>query len=49
MTLLDGGSSGSGTMEVCCMVVDFEIARQAIQKDLAETEFSDYSRIYQEQ
>lgn len=30
----DGGSIGSGTMEVCCIVVDFEIARQVIEKDL---------------
>ncbi|MHC4743698.1 MAG: hypothetical protein ACYS8Z_17415 [Planctomycetota bacterium] len=45
----DGCSIGSGTMEVCCMVVDFESAREVINKDLAETEFSDYSRIYREE
>jgi len=28
----DGGSIGSGTMEVCCFVVDFETARQVIEK-----------------
>jgi hypothetical protein len=44
----DGGSIGSGTMEVCCFVVDFEIARQVIERDLAGTEFGDYSRIFDE-
>ena len=42
----DGGSIGSGTMEVCCIVVDFEIAKKVIEQDLKNTEFSDYSRIY---
>ncbi|HEY1717808.1 MAG TPA: hypothetical protein VGH42_05860, partial [Verrucomicrobiae bacterium] len=28
--LCDGGSIGSGTMEVCCYVVDFQIAKDAI-------------------
>ena len=45
----DGGSIGSGTMEVCCLVVDVEIAKKVIQKDLAKTEFSDYSRIFEEE
>ena len=44
----DGGSCGSGTMEVCCFVVDFEIARSLIVKDLEGTQFSDYTRIYRE-
>lgn len=44
----DGGSTGSGTMEVCAFVVDFEIAKSIIEKDLADTEFADYSRIYDE-
>lgn len=44
----DGGSSGSGTMEVCAFVVDFEIAKLVIERDLVDTEFSDYSRIYDE-
>jgi hypothetical protein len=44
----DGGSIGSGTMEVCCFVADFEIARGAIERDLAGTEFADYTRIYEE-
>jgi len=44
----DGGSIGSGTMEVCCFVVDFELAKKVIEKDLLDTEFSDYIRIYYE-
>jgi hypothetical protein len=44
----DGGSIGSGTMEVCCFVVDFEIARKVIEQDLKNSDFSDYSRIYLE-
>ena len=44
----DGGSIGSGTMEVCCFVVDFEIARRVIEEDLKKTKFADYSRIYDE-
>jgi hypothetical protein len=44
----DGGSIGSGTMEVCCFVVDFEIAKRIIEADLKETEFADFTRIYQE-
>ena len=44
----DGGSIGSGTMEVCCMVVDSEIAKRVIAEDLKGTEFADYSRIYEE-
>ena len=44
----DGGSIGSGTMEACCYVVDFEIAKNVLTKDLAGTRFSDYTRIYDE-
>jgi len=44
----DGGSIGSGTMEVCCFVVDFEAAKDAIEKDLAGTDFADFTRIYDE-
>jgi hypothetical protein len=44
----DGGSIGSGTMEVCCMVVDFVIAKEVIAKDLINTEFSDYLTIFDE-
>ena len=44
----DGGSIGSGTMEVCCFVVDFEAARKVIAEDLAGTKFGNYTRIYDE-
>jgi hypothetical protein len=44
----DGGSIGSGTMEVCCYVVDFETAKRVIEKDLEGTKFADCSRIYHE-
>ena len=44
----DGGSIGGGTMEVCNFVVDFELAKSVIERDLAGTEFADYSRIYDE-
>ncbi len=44
----DGGSIGSGTMEVCCFVVDFEIAKKIIVKELRETEFSNFTRIHRE-
>jgi hypothetical protein len=44
----NGGSIGSGTMEVCNYVVDFEIAKSVIEKDLAETELSNYTRIFVE-
>jgi len=42
----DGGSIGSGTMEVGCVVVDFDIAKKVIENSLANTEFSNYSRIF---
>jgi len=44
----DGGSIGSGTMEVCCLVADFEVAHRVIEADLSGTEFANYSRIYRE-
>jgi hypothetical protein len=44
----DGGSIGSGSMEVCCMVVDTDIATRVIEDDLKNTEYADYSRIYEE-
>jgi hypothetical protein len=44
----DGGSIGSGTMEVCNYVVDFETAKSVIENDLADTEFSDFTRIFDE-
>ena len=44
----DGGSIGSGSMEACCYVVDFDKARRVIETDLKGTEFENYSRIYDE-
>lgn len=44
----DGGSIGIGTMEVCNFVVDFELAKKVIAADLLGTEFSNYTRIYDE-
>jgi len=44
----DGGSIGSGTMEVCNFVVDFEIAKSVIEKALRGTEFENYTRIFDE-
>ncbi len=43
----DGGSIGSGTMEIGCLVVDFEIAQRVIEAALAESAFPRFSRIYQ--
>ncbi len=45
----DGGSIGSGTMEVFNFVVDFEVAKQVIENDLKGTEFENYTRIYDEE
>ena len=44
----DGGSIGSGTMEICCFVVDFAIALRVIEADLKDTPFGDYARIHRE-
>ncbi|XAL99893.1 hypothetical protein OT109_00615 [Phycisphaeraceae bacterium D3-23] len=44
----DGGSIGSDTMEVCCYVVDFEVAKRVIEANLADSQFSDFNRIYDE-
>jgi len=44
----DGGSIGSGTMEVCNFVIDFNKAKKVIEDDLKDTEFANYSRIYLE-
>ncbi len=44
----DGGSIGSGTMEVCNFVVDFEVAKKVIEEKLKNSEFSNYTRIYDE-
>jgi hypothetical protein len=42
----DGGSIGSGTMEACFFVVDYELAKGFIANNLQGTRFDDYSRIY---
>ncbi|WPU97635.1 hypothetical protein SNE26_16535 [Mucilaginibacter sp. cycad4] len=44
----DGGSIGSGTMEVCCFVIDFNLAKTVIERSLQDTEFANYMRIYDE-
>ena len=44
----DGRSIGSGTMEVCTLVVDCEVAKKVVARDLGSTELSDYSRICDE-
>ncbi len=44
----DGGSVGSDTMEACCFVVDFSIAKAVIEADLTGSEFENYTRIYNE-
>ena len=44
----DGGSIGSGTMEVACFVVDYETARCVVENDFEGTEFANYTRIYNE-
>ncbi|GAA4335873.1 hypothetical protein GCM10023149_44160 [Mucilaginibacter gynuensis] len=44
----DGGSIGSGTMEVCCLVVDFDVAKHVIGQALKDTEFANYTRIFDE-
>lgn len=45
----DGGSIGSGTMEVCNFVVDFEIAKAIIEKGIKGSEFENFTRIYDEE
>ncbi|MFT3794304.1 hypothetical protein [Flavobacterium sp.] len=42
----DGGSMGSGTMEICCLVVDFDTAKRVIEENLKATEFGNYTRIF---
>ncbi|HYQ27333.1 MAG TPA: hypothetical protein VER04_08935 [Polyangiaceae bacterium] len=42
----EGGKIGDGTMAVCCLVVDFELARRLIVADLAGSAFGDYSGIF---
>lgn len=42
---VDGGSIGSGTMEVGCYVVDAELGRRVIEADLRGSEFEDFSEL----
>lgn len=44
----EGGSVGSGAMDVRCSVVDFELAKRVIQADLAGTLFANYGAILDE-
>ena len=44
----DGGSIGNGTMEVLCFVVSFDIAKNIIESELKNTEFSNYTKIFEE-
>ncbi|RYF92224.1 MAG: hypothetical protein EON95_13100 [Caulobacteraceae bacterium] len=39
----DGGSSGSGSMEAVCLVVDYAIAAKAIARDLTSSPFNDFT------
>lgn len=48
MGTCDGGSIGSGSMEVFSYVVDFELAKRIVEKELAGTEFADYTRVFSE-
>ena len=42
---VDGGSIGSGTMEVFCFVVDPKVAAEVVEVDLRGTEYEDYAGI----
>jgi hypothetical protein len=42
----DGGSTGSGTMEIFCIVVDFELAKTSLSRELSRSPFSGFQRIY---
>lgn len=42
---VDGNSYWTGTMEVCCLVIDYNLAIQLIQNDLVNTDFDDYLSI----
>lgn len=44
----EGGDTGSDKMNVACFVVDYDLAAHTIEAVLKDTEFGDYSRIYQE-
>ncbi|MCB9164519.1 MAG: hypothetical protein H6592_08810 [Flavobacteriales bacterium] len=42
---VDGGSIGSGTMEIDCLVIDFDIAERVIRGYLLEEGFTDFKEI----
>jgi hypothetical protein len=42
----DGFSIGSGSMEVFCFVVDFEVAKRVVVADLRKTQFRNHRRIF---
>ena len=44
----DGGEAGPDMINAACFVVDFNLAKSVIEDALKDTEFDDYSRIYQE-
>jgi hypothetical protein len=44
----DGGSIGSGTMEVACPVVRYDLAEKVVGDALAGSEFAGFKRIYRE-
>jgi hypothetical protein len=46
--ILDGGSIGSGTMEVALLVVDFGIAKAALEARTVGTELAGFTRIYRD-
>jgi hypothetical protein len=44
----DGGSIGSGTLEAACLVVDYDVAAEALARELKASPYAGYSRIYRE-
>lgn len=43
---VDGGTIRDGSLEIVCVVVDFEIAKKMIEQDLKGTPFRDYLSIH---
>jgi hypothetical protein len=41
----DGGTSGKNTLEIFCLIVDYDLAYKTIVEDLNNSEFADYLRI----
>jgi hypothetical protein len=46
--MCDGFVLDAGGLKMYCYVVDFDLARRAIDSELAGSEFADYTRIYRE-